>query len=162
MKQRIYKVIKAYRMARVSKLLDPAARSLLDIGCQDLTLYRRIKDRYAVTLADIDPKDPVIVKGDVQRLSFKNKSFDIVVCQEVLEHVPDPVKAMVELKRVAAKQLVITVPYEPFFSLWRFLTWEKEHLWAVTPAALRVQLGKPAYETTLFLKRYYLGIWKFG
>ncbi len=161
LKQRLYKAIKKYRMARVSRLLDPAAQTVLDIGCQDLILYNRIKDRYRVTLADIEPKDPLMVKEDVQRLSFTNRSFDIVLCQEVLEHVPDPVKAIAELKRVAAKQLIITVPYEPFFSFYR-LSWEKEHLWAITPAVLRTHLGKPSLEAKLFLKRYYLGVWTFG
>ena len=103
----------------------------------------------------------MIKKEDVQNLSFPDKSFDIVLCQQVLEHVHDPVKAISELKRVAGKQLIISVPYEPFFTLCRFLNWEKEHLWAITPRVLKVYLGEPVYESKVFLKRYYVGAWKF-
>lgn len=42
---------------------------------------------------------------------FKNKSIDNVVCMEVLEHIADDKKALKELCRVAAKRVIITVPF---------------------------------------------------
>ncbi|MDD5155966.1 MAG: class I SAM-dependent methyltransferase [Candidatus Omnitrophica bacterium] len=153
---------KSSRWSAISKLLDADSRTLLDVGCGDLFIYDKLKDRYRLTLVDYSPKHNLIGKEDVMNLSFPDKSFDIVLCQQVLEHVFDPVKAIAELKRVTAKQLVITVPYEPFFTLLRLLSWEKEHLWAVTPAILRFYLGDPVYENKLFFKRYYLGVWRFG
>lgn len=160
MMKQIYSLIKNYRFKVISKLLDANSKTLLDIGCETLFYYNKLKKRYDITLADYSPKDKVIKKEDVQNLSFKDKSFDIVLCQQVLEHVPNPVKAISELKRVTKKQLIITVPYEPFFTLFRFFNWEKEHLWAVTPKLLKFHLGKPAYENKFFFKRYYIGIWK--
>lgn len=113
-------------------------------------------------MADYHPRHDSILKEDIQQLSFNDHQFDIVLCQQVLEHVPDPVKAIKELRRVAARQLIITVPYEPFFSIARLCCWEKEHLWAVTPLVLKHYLGAPIFENKLFFKRYYLGVWNFG
>lgn len=157
--KRIYNLIKKYRVRFIKKLLNSQSETLLDIGCQDLSLYKLIKNNYKITLADILPKNELIKKEDAQNLSFKDKSFDIVLCQQVLEHVPNPIKAISELKRVTKKQLIITVPYEPFFTLFRLFIWENEHLWAITPKLLKIYLGKPKYETKFFLNRYYLGIW---
>lgn len=51
-------------------------------------------------------------------LPFPARSFDLVMCCEVLEHVPDPRDFLSELARVASKWLVLSVPHEP---LWRAL-----------------------------------------
>lgn len=155
-----YKKIKKYRIKYVKKLLDPESKTLLDVGCQDLFLYHQIKNKYEVTLVDIEPSSELIKKEDIQKLSFEDKSFDIVLCQEVLEHVSNPVKAILELKRVAKKQLIITIPNEPYFTFFRFFSWEKEHLWTITPKLLKLYLGKPNFETNFFLKRYYIGVWR--
>lgn len=156
----VHNLIKKYRMHFIKKLLGSEGKTLLDMGCRDTSFLGLLKDKYKVTLADISPASSLVRKEDVQNMSFKDRSFDIVLCQQVLEHVPDPVKGILELKRVAKKQLIITVPSEPFFTAWRFLFWEKEHLWAITPAVLKMHLGNPEYEKTFFLKRYYVGIWK--
>ncbi|MFH1638278.1 MAG: class I SAM-dependent methyltransferase [Candidatus Woesearchaeota archaeon] len=157
-----YSLIKKYRRRVVSRLLDKNSKTLLDIGCEDLTFYNKLKDKYKITLADLSPRNKKIRKEDIQKLSFKNNSFDIVLCQEVLEHVPNPVKAMKELKRVAKSQLIITIPNEPYFTLFRFLNWDKGHLWAIRPEALKACFGEPSYESKMFCKRYYVGIWNFN
>ncbi|MDD5063197.1 MAG: class I SAM-dependent methyltransferase [Phycisphaerae bacterium] len=159
LKIKIYNIIRLYRWKTVRKLLDPNAKNLLDIGCSELFFYDKLKDKYDVTAADSHPTSELIKKEDIQNLSFPDKSFDIVICQQVLEHVFDPVKAIYELRRVTRKQLIISVPYEPFFTLCRCLVWEKNHLWAITPKALKFHLGKPTYEKKLCLKRYYIAVW---
>lgn len=45
---------------------------------------------------------------DLSNLPFKDESFDIVLCSEVLEHVTRPVQAICELKRITKKALLIT------------------------------------------------------
>ncbi len=157
----LYKLLRLYRWRAINKLLDTNSRTLLDIGCEDTFFYNKLKNRYIVTACDYTPENSIIKKENIQNLTFKDRSFDIVLCQQVLEHVPDPPKAIRELKRVAAKQLIVSVPYEPFFTFFRFLVWEKEHLWAVTPKILKFYLGKPVYERKIFLKTYYLAVWRF-
>jgi ubiquinone/menaquinone biosynthesis C-methylase UbiE len=40
------------------------------------------------------------VKADICNLPFKDNEFDIILCNHVLEHIPDDTKAMQELYRV--------------------------------------------------------------
>lgn len=52
------------------------------------------------------------IQGDVSNLDvFGNEEFDFAVLTEVLEHVPEPWRAMAEAGRVA-KRVLITVPCE--------------------------------------------------
>ena len=136
-------------------------KNVLDIGCRTPYLKDQVQMKgMEYRAVDIDPSEGVEY-GDIHKLPYKDNSFDYVICSEVLEHVENPIKAMQELKRVTKKRLIITVPNEPFFTLFRFLIWEQGHLWAITPSALRVYLGEPAQEKTYLLKRYYLGVWDF-
>ena len=54
----------------------------------------------------------LVLKADVTRLPFKDEAFDVVICSEVLEHIPDNVRAISELVRVLkpGKDLVVSVP----------------------------------------------------
>jgi ubiquinone/menaquinone biosynthesis C-methylase UbiE len=54
--------------------------------------------------------------GDATRLPFTDGSIDLVVCLEVLEHVPGPERALAELARVCGGTAVMSVPREP---IWR-------------------------------------------
>lgn len=61
------------------------------------------------------------IQGDITRMPFCDHSFDIVICTEVLEHLEKPGAALKELKRVAKKFILITVPHEPWFCLGNLL-----------------------------------------
>lgn len=54
----------------------------------------------------------LISRADVTRLPFRDGAFDVVVCSEVLEHIPDNRNAVWELSRVlkAGGDLVVSVP----------------------------------------------------
>ncbi len=60
---------------------------------------------------DIRTKPPVV--GDVLHLPFKNESFDVVACFEVLEHIPFEhfSAALRELRRVSQKTVLISIPH---------------------------------------------------
>lgn len=48
-----------------------------------------------------DLESPIAdVKADICNLPFKDNSYDIILCNHVLEHIPDDTKAMQELYRV--------------------------------------------------------------
>ena len=51
--------------------------------------------------------------GDITDLPIDEETFDYVLCTEVLEHVPEPIKAMKELTRICKKggKLIITAPF---------------------------------------------------
>lgn len=49
---------------------------------------------------------------DVTKLSFKNESIDVIICSEVLEHIPEVDTAIMEIQRVLklGGKAIITVP----------------------------------------------------
>lgn len=54
----------------------------------------------------------------VYQIGFPDASFDLVVAVEVLEHLDQPERALLELRRVARRYVLLSVPREP---LWRLL-----------------------------------------
>lgn len=62
-------------------------------------------------------KEITYIQGDIYQMPFQNRSFDIVLCTEVLEHLSNPEDALKELNRVADSFLLLTVPNEPWFCL---------------------------------------------
>ena len=87
------------------------------------------------------------VDGNVAAIDFPDDSFDVVTCQEVLEHLPEEIftRAIEELRRVCRGQLIITVPYRepepiPKFHVRRF---EDEDLARLFPHADFALLRRP-------------------
>lgn len=59
--------------------------------------------------------------ADITRLPFKDNSYDLVICSEVMEHIPDEDAAISELIRVLkpGRNLVVSVPrYFPEWVCW--------------------------------------------
>jgi ubiquinone/menaquinone biosynthesis C-methylase UbiE len=65
--------------------------------------------------------------GDVRNLPFPDDSFDLVLGIEVLEHVADPRAALREVARVAARDVVLSVPREP---IWRMANMARGRYWS--------------------------------
>lgn len=66
--------------------------------------------------AGLDPG--MFAVRSVYDLTEPDDSADLVVCCEVLEHLPDPRAALARLAAVAGRHLILSVPREP---LWRTL-----------------------------------------
>ncbi|MBI1879608.1 MAG: class I SAM-dependent methyltransferase [Chloroflexi bacterium] len=58
---------------------------------------------------------------DLHCLPFPDNSFPLVICLEVLEHLPDSRVGLRELARVSAEYVLLSVPHEPFFRGANFL-----------------------------------------
>jgi len=107
---------------RIDNLLAIMPReraSVLDIGARNGYISGLLAERYAaVTALDLVPPERgadnvMVVQGDATLLCFPDNSFDIVLCAEVLEHIPPELlkKACNEIARVARYEAVIGVPY---------------------------------------------------
>lgn len=115
---------------KISRLIrQTGVTCLLDAGCgegfvmqhlqQDLgTIKTTGGDFSAEALywgrANVKHGSPLI-NLDVHYLPFPNNSFPVVICLEVLEHLPDSTVGLRELARVSSEYILLSVPHEPFF-----------------------------------------------
>jgi ubiquinone/menaquinone biosynthesis C-methylase UbiE len=59
-----------------------------------------------------DASGITFVEAPVESLPFADNAFDTVICTHVLEHILDIGQAVTELRRIAARRLIIVVPIE--------------------------------------------------
>lgn len=69
------------------------------------TVYKREERRLAGREAGVD----VVAPGDA--LPFEDGRFDFVFASHVIEHFPDPIKALYEWQRVASRYVVVIAPH---------------------------------------------------
>lgn len=63
--------------------------------------YKRFRNLKNLDYTTTDLNSPLAdVKADICDLPFEDNSFDVILCNHVLEHIPDDTKAMSELWRV--------------------------------------------------------------
>ncbi len=63
--------------------------------------YHRFKKRFGRQYVTLDLHSPIAdIKADITDLPFDDNTFDVILCNHVLEHIPDDKKAMTELHRV--------------------------------------------------------------
>jgi ubiquinone/menaquinone biosynthesis C-methylase UbiE len=94
---------------------------LLDVGC-GAKPYMPLFAPYAAEYVGVDPvENPhADLVGSVEDLPVADESFDVLLCSQVLEHCDSPMRAVAELRRVAApggRVLVSThgvMAYHPF------------------------------------------------
>ncbi len=88
----------------------------IDIGCGDMPYKDSIEKQVSqYDSIDIEKRSPVVTFiGDVQDMGMINSdNYDSALCLEVLEHVPNPVKAISEIHRILnnGSKLVCSVPH---------------------------------------------------
>lgn len=68
--------------------------------------------------ADFNPKDSSIRRIDATDIPYQNNTFDLVICNHVLEHIPDYLKAIEEIYRVLKPKgiAVLQTPYSKILS----------------------------------------------
>lgn len=77
--------------------------------------YKRFKNLAHLNYTTTDLHSPLAdVKADICHLPFKDNSFDVVLCNHVIEHIPDETKALSEIYRVLKPKgfAVLQVPQD--------------------------------------------------
>jgi 2-polyprenyl-3-methyl-5-hydroxy-6-metoxy-1,4-benzoquinol methylase len=116
--------------------------SVLDVGCGEGFTMNRMKaagigktregieySETSIAIAKELYPDLNIKQGDIYKLPYKDNSFDLVVCTEVLEHLENPKKALLELVRVSKKYVLLSVPNEPLFMMANLLRGKNLSRW---------------------------------
>lgn len=108
------------RIMTIIQMIPNDVDSLLEIGCGDGRIINNLKNKYE-NIYGMDISNEALknvktpkIKGRIENIPFPDNSFDIVLCSEVLEHLPNTIyeKALKELQRVAKKYILISVPNE--------------------------------------------------
>ncbi len=106
--------------------LDP--KVVVEIGAGEGRITQRLVERFpGATVVGLDLPDTDLADewdeidvpmffGDATRMPFVDASVDLVVGLEVLEHVPQPERALADIARVCRGAVVLSVPREP---IWR-------------------------------------------
>ncbi len=112
-----------WKHASLRLLLDhvaPSGQTVLDYGCgrgETLDIFGRAG--FKVSGADIDPEcvkraskfgEAVILNPADPVRQFGAKSYDVVTCFHVMEHVDNPKKTLTELTTIARQYVLIAVP----------------------------------------------------
>lgn len=117
---------------------------LLDAGAGRLS-YKFILEKHCNSYRsiDIDVRGSAVDSvGDIQNLPVKNGVFDTVFCTQVLEHVPEPQKAIDEIYRVLKDggHAIITIPHLAY------LHNEPHDYFRYTKHGIRYMLEKSGFE----------------
>ncbi|MFH0352307.1 MAG: class I SAM-dependent methyltransferase [Chromatiales bacterium] len=109
----------------------------LDVGC-GVQPYRALLGPGVTEYVGVDREGPLsnpTVVGTAESLLFPDGSFDVVLSTQVLEHLPEPERALREAVRVLRRggRLLLTVPgvwptHEAPHDYWRFTRHGIKHL----------------------------------
>jgi ubiquinone/menaquinone biosynthesis C-methylase UbiE/rubredoxin len=111
------------RIKTVTSHIPDDVKSILDAGCGNGIFINYLSEHHNRfdRIHGLDRSESALkfVKtgktiGNIDNLPFHDREFDLVVCLEVLEHLPDTVfqKALKNLGRVANKYVMVSVPFE--------------------------------------------------
>ena len=141
---------------------------ILDAGCGPGAIISELKKLGQVSAIDLSPvalnlcqRHKVFIKqGGVEKIPFKDESFDVVICTEVLYHqkVKNPLLAVEEFKRVCRPGGIIIVR-EPAFN---YLTRHHDRV-VMTGRRFNINSFNDALdgEEIKVLKKTYSNLWIF-
>ena len=129
-----------FRDTLLSLVRSCAPGTILDAGCgEGINLLTLVGiGGWELTGIDLDtdslqiardalPETVSLDHGDLEALPYPDRSFDLVIGTEVLEHVDDPSAALREMVRVSRRSLILSVPREP---IWRIANVSRGRYWS--------------------------------
>ena len=100
------------------------SRRALDIGCRDgFWSEKLIMSGYKVSSLDVEPYYDKADQFDANNtLPYSDEFFDVVWCSEVIEHLKNPEKSIIDMQRVlkSGGKIILTTP-NSYFLLIKFV-----------------------------------------
>jgi ubiquinone/menaquinone biosynthesis C-methylase UbiE len=147
----LYRRIVAGYFRSLSRVLpEPMPARVLEVGCGEGHIAGWLSQRASpASLVAVDLSPGMLARARARysvvafasasafELPFGDRSFDLVMFLEVLEHLSDPHKALEEARRVCSGQLVASVPREPLWRILNLLRGAYWRRWGDTPGHLQ-------------------------
>jgi ubiquinone/menaquinone biosynthesis C-methylase UbiE len=143
-------LLRRFHRQIASLLKATGAERILDAGCgEGFVVSYLLQGNHGLTITGIDCSLEAIEMarqmvpgvlfdvGDLREMPYGDDSFDLVMCLEVLEHLPDPPRGLRELRRVTSAHCLVSVPHEPFFRATNFLRGRHVPAWGRDPEHLQ-------------------------
>jgi len=144
--QRMWHTNKVRIISEAIKASSPDPSNILDVGCASGWLLAQLKKLFpqtsctgidvykdAIRLGRKKYKNLRLLPADAHKLPFKDGLYDVVVCNEVLEHVVNPLIVLREIKRVLKKNGTAIVEMDTgnilFRIVWFFWTHVRKGVW---------------------------------
>ncbi len=99
---------------QIKKVVKLSPETLLEIGVGNKTVSNYLKEMgIKVKTCDFDSSLKPDIIADIRKIPLDNKSFDLVMACEVLEHLPfeELDNALNELNRISKEYVIISIPY---------------------------------------------------
>lgn len=106
------------RITTITNMIPQDVDSLLEVGCGEGKIINPLVNKYK-KICGVDISDKALksvktpkIKGRAENLPLPSDSFDIILCCEVLEHLPVHLyeKSLKEIQRVSKKYILISIP----------------------------------------------------
>jgi len=152
-----------YLIKSFVEIFKPTKQKILEVGSfivagQEKEMsFRKLFWNNIYTGIDLRPGNGVDKIENIEKLTFKNNSFDIIICIDTIEHVENPIKAVSEMFRVLKPNGILILSSVMNFGIhefpsdyWRFTPFIFEQITKKFGQKYIGYYGSPSYPQNIY------------